>query len=134
MINPVIAVPIYGVCSEGYIKHRGYPVLDKQGRLVPGKKGWTGLVIDPDGSADLTLFCAYLPKVVTGGDIVPLGRTFAENMGQAAAVFCSYPPVYPKIEHFRAHLMRVVSDSALRADIFFPQWVMKRMLGRENSG
>lgn len=134
MINPVIAVPINGVCSEGYIQHAGYPVLGEDGRPVPAKKGWSGLVDDPDGSVGLTAFVAFLPARVTGGEIVPLGKTFAENLGQAASVFCSYPPVYPKIEHFRARLMRVVSDSALRADVFFPQWVMKRMLGSENSG
>lgn len=133
MVNPVIAVPIFGVCPQGYIKHGGYPVLGVDGRPVPSPRGWSGLVDDPDGSVGLTLFVAYLPEKVTGGEVVPLGKTFAENLGQAAAVFCSYPPAYPKIEHFRARLMRVVSDSAIRADVFFPSWVTRRMLGRETS-
>jgi hypothetical protein len=132
MVNPVIAVPIYGVCSEGYIKHSGYPVLDESGRPVPVVKGWSGLVDDPDGSGGLILFCAFLPTRVTGGQVVPLGKTFAENLGQAACVLCSFPPVYPKIEFFRARLMRVVSDTALRADVIFPPWVMRRALGSDN--
>lgn len=132
MVNPLVAVPIYGVCPKGYIKHEGYPVLDGLGRPVPSPRGWSGMLDDPDGSVGLTAFVAYLPARVTGGEIIPLGKTFAENLGQAAAVFCSYAPVYPKIEHFRARLMRVVSDSAIRADVFFPQWVLRRMLGSEN--
>jgi hypothetical protein len=134
MVNPVVAVPIYGVCPEGYIKHEGYPVLGVDGRPVPSPRGWSGMVDDPDGSVGLILFAAFLPERVTGGEIIPLGRTFAENLGQAAAVICSFPPVYPKIEHFRARHMRVVSDTAIRADVFFPQWLLATMLGRKKDG
>lgn len=130
MVNPVVAVPIYGVCPEGYIKHTGYPIQDDQGRPVPGKKGWSSFVEDPPGSEGLILYAAFLPRNITGDEIVPLGRTFAGNLGQAANVICSYPPVYPQIEFFRARLMRVVSDTALRATVIFPPWVMQRALGR----
>lgn len=130
MVNPVVAVPIYGVCPEGYIKHAGYPVLDDQGRPVPGKKGWSKMVEDPPGSEGLILYAAFLPRTITGGEIVPLGKTFADNLGQAANVICSYPLVYPQIEFFRARLMRVVSDTALRATVIFPPWVLQQALGR----
>ena len=134
MVNPVAAVPIYGVCPDGYIKHSGYPVLDDSGRPVPVDRGPRSSSDDPDGSFGLKLFCAFLPSNVTRGKVVPLGKTFAVDLGQAVNVFCSFPPVYSKIEFFRARLMRVVSDDAVRADIIFPAWVVRRALGSDSNG
>lgn len=130
VVNSIVAVPTYGLCPKGYILHDGYSGIVADAIRSDVNRGWSGLVPDRAGVETRLLYCAFLPEKITHASIRPIGRTFALDVQEAVNVFCSFPPVYEAVEFHRARHMRVVSENALRMDVFFPDWVFQRALGR----